>query len=107
MGNEQVKHSPGPWTYTLGNYGARTPTFGYSVKSESRDMPVSSAGVYVRGTLHDYTPEELEANARLIAAAPELYEALRDLVANLTEGDFISTTRIDKAVSALAKANQV
>jgi len=44
------------------------------------------------------------ANARLIAAAPDLLEALTALTANLDEGDFISTTRIDAAKAAIAKA---
>ena len=44
------------------------------------------------------------ANAHLIAASPDLYEALEALVLNLEEGDFISTTRIDAAIAALAKA---
>jgi hypothetical protein len=47
---------------------------------------------------------EAEANAHLIAAAPDMYAALDRLVANLSEGDFISTTRIDEAIAALAKA---
>jgi hypothetical protein len=50
--------------------------------------------------------EEGVANARLIAAAPDLLVALRDLVANLAEGDFISETRIDAARAAIAKAVQ-
>ena len=45
-----------------------------------------------------------EANARLIAAAPELLQALDALVANLSEGDFISESRIDAARAAIAKA---
>lgn len=48
--------------------------------------------------------DEANANANLIAAAPDLYEALEALVLNLEEGDFISTTRIDAAIAALAKA---
>ena len=45
-----------------------------------------------------------EANARLIASAPDLLEALQSLVANLAEGDFISETRIDAARAAIARA---
>jgi hypothetical protein len=45
-----------------------------------------------------------EANARLIASAPDLLEALESLVANLAEGDFISETRIDAARAAIRKA---
>lgn len=36
---------------------------------------------------------------------PDLLAALESLLANLTEGDFISLTRIDVARAAIAKAN--
>jgi hypothetical protein len=53
--------------------------------------------------------DELEANARLIAAAPELLEALRDLMPEFESrlGDFESPEWHDcwnKAVAAIAKA---
>lgn len=48
--------------------------------------------------------EEECANAHLISAAPDLYEALERLLANLAEGDFISETRIQSARNALSKA---
>jgi len=44
------------------------------------------------------------ANARLIAAAPAMHAALKALVANLSEGDFISETRLDAARAALSLA---
>jgi hypothetical protein len=46
------------------------------------------------------------ANARLIAAAPELYEALADIMAH-HEGFFVSTFELElatRATAALAKA---
>ena len=57
-------------------------------------------------------PEPDQANARLIAMAPDLLrkviaaeklvEAAKNMHLNLTEGDFISTTRIDALGEALA-----
>jgi hypothetical protein len=49
---------------------------------------------------------ERQANARLIAAAPELYEALDNLVANVTEAfpALADLGPITKAHAALAKA---
>jgi hypothetical protein len=53
-------------------------------------------------SLHN-VPNGVE-RARLIASAPDLLEALENLVANLAEGDFISETRIDAARAAIARA---
>lgn len=49
---------------------------------------------------------QLEANARLIAAAPDLYEALGDVAGLLMlhAGDGIATKAIDRARAAMAKA---
>jgi len=54
-----AKHSPGPWQWRMNPDG-----YGYMVYSESADELIMS-GV------------DVEADARLIAAAPELMEALR------------------------------
>ena len=78
-----TKHTPGPWESTLGASGCQ------AVEAEDGTVVAS----YVS-----------EANARLIASAPDLLEALESLVANLAEGDFISETRIDAARAAIAKA---
>ena len=59
------KHTPGPWTLNAGK-----------VRNRSRSIVAD-----VRDTEHDNPPtrEAAEANAHLIAAAPELLEALRDM----------------------------
>ena len=58
--------------------------------------------------LGDYVPGECDADmdaaALLFCAAPDLLEALKSLVDNLAEGDFISETRIDAAHAAILKA---
>ncbi len=56
------KHTPGPWSCKQGE----RPNFFY-VESQSGDV------VYVSGAIQ---PARVEDNARLIAAAPELLEAL-------------------------------
>lgn len=89
-------HTPGPWGfYRMQGFGAD-----YSVRTEDRAVAV------VR---HYGNPKVSEANARLIAAAPELLEACKraleqtDPVAR--SGDYaILKEAIDKATSHASKA---
>lgn len=72
----QTKHTPGPWTtYTLND----------SVNVEYCDDNLRSIIARVREA--DLCPEHgtTEANARLIAAAPELLEELKFVVAMLDQ----------------------
>lgn len=73
--NGTTEHTPGPWT-------ADTTTLSGVVEirdSEKRMLTTVYAPEY---THHPVTAGEAEANARLIAAAPELLDALTDAVAN-------------------------
>jgi hypothetical protein len=63
-GSMNAKHTPGTWT-AFGTIAK----CGLDVVAE---CPMELGGVYAIDTA--------KANARLIAAAPELYEALRDMV---------------------------
>jgi hypothetical protein len=60
-----TKHTPGPWHVN-----------GRSIDSIDRRTVATTEGIYRR---ERGRPEEQEANARLIAAAPELLAALHDL----------------------------
>ena len=102
----EAKHTPGPWVHT-GN-------------------TVQSVGRYYSSTLIATTSmaphfEHAEANARLIAAAPELYDALRELLTDMViaQGNMrkaakrdpawegcaeIIQPRVDAARAAIAKA---
>lgn len=85
-GRPIVKHTPGPW------HAWNDDVWGWGVGSE------------------DYTIcEELsEADARLIASAPDLLEALRSFIdpdnAPLVLSDSHSLALMDKARAAIAKA---
>ena len=66
---EQFKHTPGPWSYRYwSNCSDRNLLEGYSISADGHIVPMNTS----EGDLY-----EAEANARLIAAAPELLEALK------------------------------
>ena len=100
-----MKHTPGPWKILPGNEQC----IGGTVISGANDYHVATA---------TRTPEEC-ANAHLIAAAPELLEALRDISATagmIVEAYYMSgdpermagayhlRQSIDLARAAIAKA---
>lgn len=59
------QHTPGPWT----------------VESDQTTVSMGGQCVIVAPAPDTASREECIANARLIAAAPELYRALRELIA--------------------------
>ena len=88
--NEQ-KHTPGPWHLDASSDGSMAimPEVGFSICSLGpragfkRDIP----------------------NFHLMAAAPELLDALTDLVGGCgKEGDLFSSEAMEKARAAIAKA---
>jgi len=85
------KHTQGPWTALQVEHYWQV----------SREHEYGATGIC---QVFHTDPAQMQANAALIAAAPDLLEALTALTANLDEGDFISTTRIDAAKAAIAKA---
>ena len=93
------KHTPGPWTAIA----KRNPD-----PSEGTHWIQCKLGAlgYWRGHKQDHDDSKWilnEADARLIAAAPEMYEALIALLAD-PGADYIKTTAWDKARAAIAKA---
>lgn len=103
----ETKHTPGPW----------------EVRIDDASMPRVAAGLFVIAIVYGTTPsrkgraKDLDANARLIAAAPDLLDALQ-ILTNEAQG-FMSqalaethgvtnmrvlSLRIDEARIAIAKA---
>ena len=80
----EAKHTPGPWHAVIA--GGVQPVIG---------GPLITSAHTKSGMLPNY-----EANARLIAAAPELLEALRGVVRVADR----STIEFDAARAAIAKA---
>ena len=86
------KHTQGPWTYE-------------QISNNAYVIDENGSAVM----LYRNPDDEMKANARLIAAAPELLEALRGMVAleeeNLRSGDDIDVCfELESARAAIAKA---
>ena len=75
-----MRHTPGPWKFEIRNYQAMVTT-----ERDDIDMVVASN---LFDEELDPELEEVEANARLIATAPDLLEALQSLLASLENIDF-------------------
>ena len=94
------KHTPGPWTMSrpmgTGHLEGREPWFWVSADRTLHLQVAACPDGYVAG--------ENEANARLIAAAPDLLEALTDLLGwqTLAPDDVVAAAR-----AAIAKAEEV
>jgi hypothetical protein len=96
------KHTPGPWVkdygYTLGHIKAISPRQGTWTPTVAR----YDIGAPDYPAIKD--PEEREANARLIAAAPELYEALKRIAADSEDTALASVRHLGNiARAAIAK----
>lgn len=66
-----MTHTPGPWLLEGHTIYALVPHYGWY--EDGKVMMTNRFTAHVqRG--HESTPDELDDNARLIAAAPELYE---------------------------------
>ncbi len=63
-----TKHTPGPWIVTEGDNV-------YAKRNEGPSLPVASCAVS-----RSVTTKHRQANARLIAAAPDMLEALPGLI---------------------------
>ncbi len=101
----QVKHTPGPWEVVITIDGitipnwliqigkVKVPAFPYKrIYSEDRTQS---------GLVQD---DEQAANIRLIAAAPELLEALKTCEAFLLSAGFASSDAYAEASAAIEKA---
>lgn len=107
--------TPGPWTVMAeiasSFSGGEARVAGAMLSSETKAFSVKTTSKDVRGfrTVADILSQEArEHNARLIASAPELYEALDRLVTLVVAGG-ISPEDMDDALEqadqVLAKAN--
>lgn len=90
-----MQHTPGPWT--VEEYGDdETPTLVIHKDSESRICFMATPGSHG-------DPAKIEADAHLIAAAPDLLAALQAVVRVADR----KTDEFDAARAAIAKATQI
>lgn len=102
---DAAAHTPGPWRYNGGSTGC--------VQRDYEGEFHMVASVYgERGPEGISSSSELKANARLIAAAPELLVALNELFVFHEFGDVLVTSSkieeisaaVDRARAAISKA---
>lgn len=98
----QLKHTPGPWSV----FAEEGETVRPGIDSESQEEGGAGFSIIMYGDaedecgIHGRTDEEAEANARLVAAAPDMLEALRLCVQLQDLG------AVDAARAAIAKATR-
>lgn len=94
-----TKHTPGPWGLDFDEYGDDPWANGHphecTVFSDSTGEPVAS----LEAQTYPPNAKELVANARLIAAAPDLLEALKRAMR-----DGWTTEVVERSMDAIAKA---
>jgi hypothetical protein len=92
---EQAKHTPGPWHVSMSGAYQRV-----YAKNDGGEIAVAEMR-----SLAGYRPHwETKANANLIAAAPELLEALKAYVANDANQQLDDDEMYANAVAAIRKA---
>lgn len=97
------KHTPGPWMVDTNFRGEQFVQAGNTEYGIQPFGSCSCCGEYIHGD----NQEEREANARLIAAAPELFEALKVFLEYNDQGgplSFNTDAMWVKARTAVAKA---
>lgn len=88
-----IKHTPGPWKYHIGlDY-----------------ILIESANVHNNSCICEYKnysddDGESEANAKLLAAAPELFEALKELTSLAPDHSLLPTDFDNDLMNAVKKA---
>ena len=121
MANHTVNHTPGPWTFrkysltdemieearSLGIEPVRFINNNGSVPVSAADTKICDVdcqAAFKRGSGHRAECEERDANARLIAAAPDLLNALKGIINTSQASPKEWAAACSAAAVAIAKA---
>jgi hypothetical protein len=100
--SEQPKHTPGPWVPEFGE------SYRVRAKQDGGQVAIMMNLKGQHGLISRRTGAEVAANARLIAAAPDLLEALKTCVAFIEDAHIIEAQwgwePVKAAKAAIAKA---
>lgn len=92
-----TKHTPGPWTVS--------PVERYPRTVRVIDEHKNSKTICIANGSPSFKEGEPEANAKLIAAAPQLLESVKQFVWNW-ENDIWTDADIEVAIAAIKKATE-
>jgi hypothetical protein len=97
----EVKHTPGPWIEK--EWTECLTIFPHKGNEDEPGYPLATVH---KDPKHGFTADRARANARLIAAAPDLLAALENLLNPIEKGWKVDdmTVRIEEARAAIAKA---
>jgi hypothetical protein len=96
----KLKHTPGPWNYSGLTFETENGSF--SIWKDQGENGSTLICEIDKGIRH----EKANANAKLIAAAPELLENLIRCVDRLEENGMGSMSAVRRAKEAIKKATQ-
>lgn len=100
MNAENVNHTPGPWT--IGKVGSYCTKEGYVPINSDSYFAFAEVVWEFEDSPDSKTSRECRANARLIAAAPDLLNALKEVASVLGLNGCYEAQ--DRARNAIAKA---
>lgn len=107
----EAKHTPGPWEISERECGLGCHCKMYDINAQYPEDTEAERNLMIVGTANGQNAVwlkkgETDANARLIAAAPELLEALQYMLDNYkaNEAKGLGIGPIMKAKAAIAKA---
>ena len=96
-------HTPGPWFIGMRSGANSNVIYAHDGKDQFYDTSVCSVyGLFLNTDIENQKDGEGLANARLIAAAPDLLAALK----NFVDGCSVNVNAVEVARAAIAKAVQ-